>query len=69
MDDDLEKKLAEMRRLEQKLASVRKKMKVDLLAGATIEPGGLYAELRLLPGRDPSSKDPDDYDLIVSWVS
>jgi hypothetical protein len=45
---------------------VKREMKKQILAGATIEPG---AELRLLPGRDSSSKDPDDYDLIFSHVS
>ena len=44
-------------------------MKEGLLAGATIEPGDLYAESCLLPGRDPSKKNPDAYDLIVSYVS
>jgi len=44
-------------------------MKEQLLAGASIESGDVYAELRLLPGRDPSSKNPDDYDLILSYVS
>jgi hypothetical protein len=74
--EDLKKKLEELGRREKRLGtqqreldSVKREMKKQLLAGATIEPGGLYAELRLLPGRDPSSKDPDDYDLILSHVS
>jgi hypothetical protein len=76
MADDLKKDLADLRRLEERLNAserelvrVRRKMKEDLLAGATIENGDLYAELRLLPGRDPTSKNPDDYDLIISYVS
>ena len=76
MADDPKNKLAELRRLEgllrtsqQKLATAQRKLKQDPLAGATIEAGDLYAELRLLPGRNPSSKDPDDYDLVVSYVS
>ena len=76
MDDDLKKKLEELRRIEKRLRAdqrelddLHRKMKEQLLAGATIEPGDLYAELRLLPGRDSSSKNPDDYDLICSYVS
>jgi hypothetical protein len=53
----------------RELDSFRRKMKEGLLAGATIEPGDLYAESCLLPGRDPSKKNPDAYDLIVSYVS
>lgn len=71
--DDLRKELREMRRLEQEMRRVevelrrsQRKLKQDLLAGATIEPGVYYAELRLLPGRDPASKDPDGYELVVS---
>jgi hypothetical protein len=74
--EDLKKKLEELGRREKRLSteqreleSVKREMKKRLLAGATIEPEALYAELRLLPGRDPSSKDPDDYDLILSHVS
>jgi len=76
MSADLKKKLEELgrienrlRREERKLADLRRAMKEQLLAGASIESGNVYAELRLLPGRDPSSKNPDDYDLILSYVS
>jgi len=75
-NEDLKKKLEELGRREERLRnqqreldSMKGEIKKQLLAGATIEPGTLYAELRLLPGRDPSSKDPDDYDLILSHVS
>ncbi len=71
--EDLKKKLEELGRREKRLRtqqreldSVKREMKKQILAGATIEPG---VELRKLPGRDPSSKDPDDYDLIFSQVS
>jgi hypothetical protein len=76
MSADLKKKLEELgrienrlRREERKLADLRRAMKEQLLAGASIESGDVYAEVRLLPGRDPSSKNPDDYDLILSYVS
>jgi hypothetical protein len=76
MDDDLKKKLKELRRMEERLRAdkreldeMHRKMKEQLLAGGTVEPGDLCAELRLLPGRDPASKNPDDYDLIISYVS
>jgi len=75
MSADLKKKLEEqgrienrLRREERKLANLRRAMKEQLLAGASIESGDVYAELRLLPGRDPSSTNPDDYDLILSYV-
>jgi hypothetical protein len=55
-----------LRTQQRELDSVKREMKKQLLGGATIEPG---AELRLLLGRDPSSRDPDDYDLILSHVS
>ena len=71
--EDLKKKLEELGRREKRLRtqqreldSVKREMKKQILTGATIEPG---AELRLLPGRDSSSKDPDDYELIFSHVS
>ena len=74
--EDLKKKLAALERKEKRLRaeqrgldSMKREMKKQLLAGATIEPGAVCVELRLLPGRDPSSKNPDDYDLILSHVS
>ena len=76
MDDDFKKKLDELGRIEERLRAEereldteKRKMKEQLLAGATVEPGHLYAELRLLSGRDPASKNPDDYDLILGYVS
>jgi len=76
MSADLKKKLEEQGRIEnrlrregRKLANLRRAMKEQLLAGASIESGDVYAELRLLPGRDPSSTNPDDYDPILSYVS
>ena len=60
MSTNLKKKLEELgrienrlRREERKLADLRRAMKEQLLAGASIESGDVYAELRLLPGRDP----------------
>jgi hypothetical protein len=67
--EELGRREKSLRTQQRELQRVRRKMKEELLAGATIEPGALYAELRLLPGRDPSSKDPDDYELIFSHVS
>jgi hypothetical protein len=76
MSDDLKKKVEELKRIEERLRrgereldNLRREMKEQLLAGAIIESGDLYAELRLLPGRDPASKNPDDYDLILLYVS
>jgi len=76
IDDDLKKRLEELQRMRERLrreqrefSAMNKRMKEQLLAGATVEPGGIYAELRLLPGRDPSSKNPDDYELILGYVS
>lgn len=76
MTDDLKQKLRELerqelelQRIEQELAVRRRAIKEALIAGLPIEPGAYYAELRLLPGRDPDSRDPDDYDLVVSLVS
>jgi hypothetical protein len=76
VDDDLKQRLKELRRIEERLRTdqqelddLHKKMKEQLLAGATVEPGDVYAELRLLLGRDSSSKNPDDYDLILGYVS
>ncbi|MCU1239310.1 MAG: hypothetical protein JWO19_5897 [Bryobacterales bacterium] len=69
MDDDLKEKMDELRRMEKALDVKKRAMKEELLAGATVEPGDVYVELRLLPGRDPASKNPDDYDLVVGYVS
>jgi hypothetical protein len=63
--DDLEKKIEELK-AEFKKRETR--IKKELLAGATIEHGAHYAELRLLPGRNPNSKNPDDYELVISFV-
>jgi hypothetical protein len=52
----------------KRLDAVNRQIKEALLAGANVEPGRRYAELRLLPGRDPASKNPDDYELVVSHV-
>jgi hypothetical protein len=68
MDDDLEKKIDELKRTEKRLDAVNRQIKEALLAGANVEPGARYVELRLLPGRDPESKNPDDYELVVSHV-
>jgi hypothetical protein len=74
--DDLAKKFQGIKRMERELqrrtqqrARAERTIKDELLTGATIELGNRYAELRLLPGRDPASKNPDDYDLVVSFVS
>jgi hypothetical protein len=40
----------------------RRQIKAELLGGATFQPG--WAQLKLLSGRDPSSKNPDDYDIV-----
>lgn len=71
--EDLKKKLEKLGRREERLRiqqraldSAKREMKKQLLAGATIESG---VELCLLPGRDSSSKNPDDYDLILSRVA
>ena len=73
--DDLAKKFQgikrmerELQRLTQERARAERTIKDELLTGATIELGNRYAELRLLPGRDAASKNPDDYDLVVSFV-
>jgi hypothetical protein len=66
---DLKRRERDLARAKEKLAALQKQLKEDLLADAGVEPGARYAELRLLPGRDPSSKNPDDYELIVSFVS
>lgn len=66
---DLERKQRELTRAQEELAAKQRRLKESLLAGAAVEPGARHAELRLLPGRDPSSKNPDDYELIVSFVS
>ena len=76
MTDDVKKKIKELkrleedlRRLEQERESLERAIKERLLAGATIEPGARDIELRTLPGREPGSKNPDDYALIISLVS
>lgn len=76
MNDDLKKRLEELARMEKRLRTeqreldaLQRRMKEQLLAGAAVEPGDLHAALRLLPGRDPSSKNPDDYELILGYVS
>jgi len=72
---DLKKKIEmkgleeDLRRLEKERENLERTIKERLLAGATIEPGVRRVELRLLPGRDPESKNPDDYALVVSFVS
>jgi len=70
--DDLAKKFQgmkpmerELQRLTQGRARAERTIKDELLPGATIELGNRYAELRLLPGRDPASKNPDGYDLCI----
>ncbi len=45
------------------LDNLRRQIKTDLLGGATVQPKVLSAQLKLLSGRDPSSKRPDDYDV------
>ena len=65
----LERKQRELARTQKELAAMQRSLKESLLAGAKVEPGARYAELRLLPDRDPSSKNPDDYELIVSYIS
>jgi hypothetical protein len=66
---DLERKQRELTRAQEELAAIQRRLKESMLAGAMVETGARHAELRLLPGRDSSSKNPDDYELIVSFVS
>ena len=61
----------ELRRLRQKLRQRRAELaemeygiKRALLSGAIVEPGRRL-RLRLLPGCDSASKNPDDYVLLV----
>ncbi|HEY6126850.1 MAG TPA: hypothetical protein VIW23_01595 [Candidatus Acidoferrum sp.] len=76
MDDQLRARLDELRRMERdlrrqerELEAHHRRIKEQLLAGDTVEPGEFYAQLRLLPGRDPASKNPDDYELDLGYVS
>ena len=75
MADNIKEKIEELKRLEEDLRrlerdceSRKRAIKEQLLAGAIVEPGAHYAELRLLPGREPGSRNPDDYALVVSSV-
>lgn len=54
--------------VQARLGGARNRLKEKLLAGARLEPGRLVAELRRLPGRNPASVNPDDYELVVSHL-
>src|SRR5437762_3864783 len=44
-------------------SDLQRQIKTDLLGGATVQQGVLWAQLKLLSERDQSSKSPDDYDV------
>jgi len=76
VNDDLEKKLRDLQRkqreltlAEREVSTMERELKANLLAGATVDPGTRCVELRVLPGRDPSSRNPDDYELVITYVS
>jgi hypothetical protein len=75
MPRDRKLQIRELIRLEKELRLVEwesrrseRRLKQRLLAGAMMEPGRYYAEVRLRPEKDPASKNPDDYDLVISSV-
>jgi hypothetical protein len=56
---------AVMRRMEDRLEQEKRQLKGALLNGRQAEDGSLVAVLELLPGRNPQSKNPDDYEVTI----
>jgi hypothetical protein len=48
------------------LSNLELQIKTDLLESATVQPGALWAHLKLISGRNQSSKSPDDYNVAFS---
>src|SRR5260221_8147992 len=53
----------EHNKLWTQLNNFQRQIKTDLLGRVTIQPGAVWAQLKLLPERNQSSKSPDDYDV------
>jgi hypothetical protein len=70
--DEIEQKLKALQAASDKytefrtqLSSLERQIKTDLLEGATVQPGVLWAQLKLISGRNQSGKNPDDYDVTL----
>ena len=77
MDDETKQKLNEIgeslralqdanreqTKLNAQIEPLRQQVKTDVLGVATVQPGVLWAQLKLKSGRDQSSERPEDYDV------
>jgi len=58
-----------LRREQREFSAMNKRMKEQLLAGATVDQEASMPNCVFCQGGDPSSKNPGDYELILGYVS